>query len=176
MLYFISKFLSCSCLPFQILCLFLQILLTEKKKLQYFVCLFCYRFPDWTILTAISSVNFNFHQFWHSDCTVLGKVDYFMHFDLEVVSCYIFIHPYPRFSKFFLVLFIVLNISVKTRLEKNRPSSKHINEPYIRMISVYGKNWEQNTRIISGIHLIAVKHTFVYESSVYVHMCICVCV
>lgn len=119
MLYFISKFLSCSCLPFQILCLFLQILLTEKKKLQYFVCLFCYRFPDWTILTAISSVNFNFHQFWHSDCPVLGKVDYFMLFDLEVISCYIFIHTYPRFSKFFLVLFIVLNISVKTRLEKN---------------------------------------------------------
>lgn len=44
------------------------------------------------------------------------------------------------------------------------------------MISVCGKNWEQNTRIISGIHLIAVKHTFVYESSVYVHMCTCVCI
>lgn len=89
--WFTSKFLFCCRLPFQIVCLFLQILLTEKKSYTFFVLLHVSWLEQFQ--QPFSSVSFNFNQFWHPDCPFLEKVDYFILFDLEVIPCYVlYIH------------------------------------------------------------------------------------
>lgn len=96
-IWFMSTFLSCSCLSFQTVCLLVQILFTEKK-LQNF-CFATYSLT-WTISTTIFSVSFNFNQFWHSDCPVLGQVDYFILCDLEEIYCCFYASHIPDFLNF----------------------------------------------------------------------------